>query len=140
VEHNGVPKIKISSNPEKITNPGLKQVVRFYDCAGMMEADALAHVSEDLGRDGLVIVDPNNPLRRKKLDSGERFELLRDIILKGNLVYEFPSLVSARARRKEQLAHLHESHRRLRNPHEYKVGLTDALWQQKAQMVNQAPR
>jgi nicotinate phosphoribosyltransferase len=55
----------------------------------------------------------------------------------GRLVCEFPSLEQIRNHRKEQLAHLHESHKRLHNPHEYKVGLTYALWQQKEQMLNQ---
>ena len=47
VEHNGRPKIKLSANPEKMTNPGVKKIVRFYD-GGLMEADALAADSEDL--------------------------------------------------------------------------------------------
>jgi nicotinate phosphoribosyltransferase len=64
-------------------------------------------------------------------------ELLIPIVQAGKIVYEFPELESIRNYRKEQLAHLHESHRRLHNPHEYKVGLTHRLWQQKEQMLNQ---
>ncbi len=138
VEHNGRPKIKLSSNPEKMTNPGIKKVVRFYDEQGSMEADALADQSEDLSTQEVLIVDPNNPLRRKRLDSERRLELLQPIIESGRLVYEFPSLEQIRKRREEQLAHLHETHKRLHNPHEYKVGLTHTLWQQKEQMLNQA--
>jgi nicotinate phosphoribosyltransferase len=137
VEHNGRPKIKLSSNPEKMTNPGVKKVVRFYDEDGLMEADALADDSEDLSFRELVIVDPNNPLRRKKLNSGRRQELLEQIVKSGEIVYKFPSLDQIRKNRKEQLNHLHESYKRLHNPHEYKVGLTQALWQQKEQMLNQ---
>ena len=77
VEHNGRPKIKLSANPEKMTNPGVKKIVRFYDADGLMEADALAAESEDLTTSGILIVDPNNPLRRKKLDSAQRTELLQ---------------------------------------------------------------
>jgi nicotinate phosphoribosyltransferase len=138
VEHNGRPKIKLSANPEKMTNPGVKKVIRFYDPEGLMDADALADNSEDLSTQPVLIVDPNNPLRRKKLNSGKRVELLKPVLESGQLVYEFPSLEKIRSRRKEQLAHLHESHKRLHNPHEYKVGLTYALWQQKEQMLNQA--
>ncbi len=137
VEHNGKPKIKLSSNPEKMTNPGIKKVWRFYDDQGYMEADALAQASEDVSHPGILIIDPNNPLRRKKLNSSRRVELLTDIVMGGKIVYEFPPLELVRTRRKEQLAHLHESHRRLRNAHVYKVGLTRALWQQKEQMLNQ---
>lgn len=137
VEHNGKPKIKLSANPEKMTNPGLKKAVRFYDREELMEADALADVDEDLSVEGILIIDPNNPLRRKKLNSGRREELLKTIVQSGEAVYDFPSLEQIRGHREEQLSHLHESHKRLHNPHEYKVGLTHALWQQKEQMLNE---
>jgi nicotinate phosphoribosyltransferase len=137
VEHNGKPKIKLSANPEKMTNPGVKKIIRFYDKEDWMEADVLAENGEDLGASEVLIVDPNNPLRRKKLNSVRRVELLSPIVSSGHLLYEFPSLEQIRNHRKEQLAHLHESHRRLHNPHEYKVGLTQKLWQQKEQMLTQ---
>jgi nicotinate phosphoribosyltransferase len=135
VEHNGKPKIKLSANPEKMTNPGIKKIVRFYGADGLMEADAMADNSEDLNKGEVVIIDPNNPLRRKKLNSGRRLDLLVPIVNSGRIVYEFPSLEQIRNHRKEQLAHLHETHRRLYNPHEYKVGLTHMLWQQKEHMI-----
>ena len=139
VEHNGRPKIKLSANPEKMTNPGVKKIVRVYDADGLMEADALAADSEDLTTsNGILIVDPNNPLRRKKLDSAQRAELLNPIIEAGKIVYQFPSIDRIRDHRKKDLSRLHESHKRLHNPHEYKVGLTHALWQQKENMINQA--
>jgi nicotinate phosphoribosyltransferase len=138
VEHNGHPKIKLSANPEKMTNPGVKKIVRVYDADGLMEADALAADSEDLTTSGILIVDPNNPLRRKKLDSAQRTELLHPIIEGGRIVYQFPSIDRMRDHRKKDLSRLHESHKRLHNPHEYKVGLTHALWRQKENMINQA--
>jgi nicotinate phosphoribosyltransferase len=137
VGHNGRPKIKLSANPEKMTNPGVKKIVRFYDADGLMEADALAADSEDLTTSSILIVDPNNPLRRKKLDSAQRTELLNPIIESGRIVYQFPAIDRIRDHRKKDLSRLHESHKRLHNPHEYKVGLTHALWQQKEQMINQ---
>lgn len=136
VEHNGQPRIKLSSNPEKVTTPGTKKVMRFMDDAGFMEADAIAGVSEDLDAGPVVIVDPNNPLRRKRLENSNRTPLLRDVVRRGALIYDFPSLEQIRRRRTEQLAQLHETYRRLRNPHEYKVGLTQALWRQKERMLN----
>ena len=137
VEHNGHPKIKLSSNPEKMTNPGFKKVIRFYNGDGMMEADALAHRSEDLREPEVLIIDPNNPLRRKKLSARTRLELLCPIVSSGDVVYDFPSLRDIRSRRIDQLAHLHDSYRRLHMPHEYKVGLTYTLWRQKEQMFDQ---
>jgi nicotinate phosphoribosyltransferase len=64
-------------------------------------------------------------------------ELLRDIVVGGQLVYDFPSMEEIRTRRIDQLDHLHDSYKRLHNPHEYKVGLTFSLWQQKEQMLTQ---
>jgi nicotinate phosphoribosyltransferase len=120
-----------------MTNPGAKTVLRFYDADGLMEADVLARGPEELNNDGVIIVDPNNPLRRKKLTSNHRTELLQDVVKQGTIAYHFPPIESIRARRADQLAHLHESHRRLHNPHEYKVGLTRSLWRQKEQMLTQ---
>src|SRR5207247_4057042 len=104
VEPNGKLKIKLSSNPEKMTNPGIKKVWRFYDDQGYMEADALAQASEDVSHPGILIIDPNNPLRRKKLNSSRRVELLTDIVMGGKIVYEFPPLALVRTRRNEQMA------------------------------------
>lgn len=137
VEHNNRPKIKLSSNPEKMTNPGFKKVVRFYGAGGLMEADALAHRSEELNDGEILIIDPNNPLRRKKLSARTRSELLCPIIDGGEVVYSFPSLKDIRSRRMDQLAHLDDSYRRLHMPHEYKVGLTYTLWHQKEQMFDE---
>ena len=102
----------------------------------MIEADALAQQSEAIDQNEVLIVDPINPLRRKKIHSPQRCELLRDVVAEGRIVYQFPSLEAVRARRRDQLLHLHESYRRLRNAHEYKVGLTYALWRQKEQMLS----
>jgi nicotinate phosphoribosyltransferase len=136
VEHNGRPKIKLSSNPEKMTNPGRKKIVRFYSEDGLMEADALADVSENIDPSGVLIIDPNNPLRRKKVSSKNHSELLNTIVKSGEIACDFPPLERIRDLRKEQLSHLDESYKRLHNPHEYKVGLTYKLWQQKEQMLN----
>jgi nicotinate phosphoribosyltransferase len=131
VEHNGRPKIKLSANPEKMTNPGRKKVIRFYNEDGLMEADALADISEGIDANGILIVDPNNPLRQKRINYKRHAELLNTIVKSGELTQEFPSLEQIRERRKEQLTQLHATYKRLFNPHEYKVGLTHKLWQQK---------
>lgn len=136
VEHNGQPRIKISADPQKTTNPGAKKVIRFYDSDGLMDADALAGDSENLGGSEVLIVDPSNPLRQKKLTPGRRIELLQPIVRSGEMTYEFPSLDKIVDHRKDQLGHLHESYKRLNNPHEYKVGLTQELWRQKQELIH----
>ena len=106
----------------------------------LMDADALAADSEDLGAAAVLIVNPNNPLRRKKLHSEKRVELLQSIVNTGEIVYDFPSLEKIRNHRKEQLAHLHESYKRLLNPHTYKVGVTPKLWKQKEEILKRLSR
>jgi len=137
VVHNGQPKIKLSSDTGKVTRPGFKKIVRFYNQAGFMEADVLADVSENLSGGEVIIVDLNNPLHQEKLNSERREELLIPVVESGEIVYTFPSLDQIRNHRGEQLSQLHESHRCIHNPHEYKVGLTQKLWLQKEQILNQ---
>ncbi|MDR0842096.1 MAG: nicotinate phosphoribosyltransferase, partial [Acidobacteriota bacterium] len=134
-EYNGQPKIKISSNLEKMTNPGFKKIVRCYGRDGLMDADALAEDSEDLSTGDIPIVDPNNPLRRTTLRPEHRVELLVPVVAAGEPVYDFPSLEQIRRHRTRQLDELHESYKRLPNPHEYKVGLTHRLWDMKEKMI-----
>lgn len=136
VEHNGRPKIKLSADPGKMTNPGSKKIVRFYNSDGLMNADALADNSENLGEGEAIIVDPRHPPREKKLNSRRHVELLQPIVNAGEIVYEFPSLEEISNYRKDQLTHLHENYKRLNNPEEYTVGLTRALWQQKQQIIS----
>ena len=100
-----------------------------------MEADAVAAEDEDLSRGEVWIVDPTNPLRRKRLTSPHRVEMLEPVVASGKLVRPFPPLEAIRDRRREQLAHLHERYKRLYNPHEYKVGLSLGLWQRKERMI-----
>ncbi len=136
VEHNGHPKIKLSADPEKMTNPGSKKIVRFYGPDGLMNTDALVDMSEDLSASEVFIVDPRNPQRQQRLNPEHCVELLHPIVNSGEVVYEFPSLEEISNHRKEQLAHLHENYKRLKNPQEYIVGLTQTLWKQREEMIS----
>jgi len=136
VEHNGKPKIKLSSDPEKITHPGLKKVVRFYNENGMMVSDVLAEWDEDLSRGEGLILEPNDPLKQGRFDSSSREELLHSIVQSGEVVYAFPNLDQIQDHRKEQMRRLHQSYRRMQNPQAYKVGLTEKLWLQKKRLLN----
>ena len=137
VAHNGQPKIKLSSNPDKTTNPGLKEIIRFYNQDDFMEADVLADTSEELRTGETIIVDLNDPLHQEKLDSDRREKLLVPIIESGEIVYTFPSLGQIRSYREQQLSRLHEEYKRLSSPIPYRVGLTQKLWLQKEKMRKQ---
>jgi len=139
VEHNGRPTIKLSDNIEKSTSPGRKQVYRLTEGgSSFCEADAVALESEPWknGSDVLIIV-PRNPLRRKRISSPSRCEpLLVQILKAGERVRPADSLDTTRARRKDGLDRLDPSYKRLVNPHVCKVGVSQALWRLKEELLN----
>lgn len=135
VEHNGKPKVKISSEPGKATLPGKKKIVRFSGQDRHMEVDVLAESSEDLSRGEVVVLDPLDPSKREHLNSLYREELLLPIVEKGSLVYAFPGLEQIQEKRKEQLGRLHDVYRRMQNPERFRVGLTEKLWLTRREMM-----
>jgi nicotinate phosphoribosyltransferase len=135
VEHRGEPRIKLSGNPDKTTNPGAKRIVRFYDAGGTMEGDAVAPAGEEISSGPVEVVDPRDPARRTRLSGRGRRELLETIVSGGELVYDFPPVGTICARRRDDLARLDASHRRLRDAREYDVGLTASLWRVKERML-----
>ncbi|MCC7518331.1 MAG: nicotinate phosphoribosyltransferase [Verrucomicrobiae bacterium] len=139
VEINGHPVIKLSDSLEKGTSPGRKQVWRLLANGGAQyEADALALENEAFapGRD-VLIIDPRNPLRRKRIAAITSCEpLLRCVMREGKRTGPRDTLDAARDRRVENLDRLDSSHKRLVNPHVYKVGVTQALWRLKEELLN----
>lgn len=139
VEINGQPVIKLSDSLEKGTSPGRKQIWRLRANGGAQyEADALALEGEEFapGRD-VLIIDPRNPLRRKRVAAITACEpLLRLAMRDGKRVGPPEGLAAARARRIENLDRLDSSFKRIVNPHDYKVGVTQALWRLKEELLN----
>jgi nicotinate phosphoribosyltransferase len=134
------PKIKVSENITKITNPGFKKVYRFFDNeTGKAEADYICLHDE--------IVDPSKPLVicdpdarwKKKTMTNFRAELLqKQIFSKGRLVYKLPELKDIQTYCKEQVNTLWPQVRRFDNPHNYYVDLSDRLMALKDSMLNSA--
>lgn len=135
VEHNGEPKVKLSSEPGKATFPGKKKVVRLGAEDGQMEADVLAESSEDLSRGDVVVLDAYDPFKRLCLHPASREELLLPILDQGILVYAFPGLERIQERRKEQLGRLHHAYRRIEDPGKFKVGVTEKLWNTRKEVL-----
>lgn len=134
VEENGVmiPKIKLSENPVKITNPGNKTVYRIYDKkTGKIRADYITLADEvfDEERD-LLLFDPNATWKKTKLAGGSYTmrELLVPVFQSGQCVYESPSVMEIQKYCREQLDTLWEETRRLVNPQAVYVDLSDALF------------
>ena len=143
LEENGVmvPKIKISENEEKITNPGDKRLYRIYNNEdGKAIADLIALSEEEIREDqDLTIYHPMSKWKSKTLEAGtfEIRELLVPIFEKGKLVYNMPSLVGVRDYCARELETLWDEIKRFTNPQEYYVDLTEKLLDLKISMIQE---
>ncbi len=132
VEENGViePRIKVSENVAKITNPYFKKVYRLYSKeTGMAIADVLTAFDEVINESlPYEIFDPRNTWKRKVVKNFQAVPLQVPIFEKGHCVYESPSLAEIRDYCKESLATIWDEVKRFENPHEYYVDLSQRLW------------
>jgi len=132
------PRLKISDNVEKVTNPGVKQVVRICQAdTGMAAGDLLILHDEPLPEgDAITLFDPVHPWKRKTIEGFTARPLLIDIFRGGRLVYQPPALLEIQQHLSTELAGFWEEYRRLLNPQEYPVDLSPKLWQLKQEMLN----
>ena len=136
-----IPKIKLSENIEKITNPGNKTVFRIYEKANhKIKADLICLADElfDESKD-LTIFDPLETWKRTKLKAGtyELRELLVPVFKNGECVYSSPSVMELRDICSKELDTLWEEHRRLINPSQMYVDLSDQLYDIKKNLLHQ---
>ena len=127
---NIIPKIKVSENVGKITNPHFKKVYRFYgNDTGKAIADYICLHDEvvDDSRD-LEIFDPQATWKRKNIYNFTAKELLVPIFQNGELVYDMPSLPEIQKYCAEQVDTLWDEAQRFDNPHTYYVDLSQKLW------------
>lgn len=143
VEKDGkmIPKIKRSENPAKITNPGNKTVYRIYDKeSGKIRADYITLADETFDeKDDLLLFDPNATWKKTRLEGGSYVmkEILVPVFKNGQCVYESPSVMEIQKYCKEQLDTMWEESRRLVNPQEVFVDLSDRLYEVKKGLLNQ---
>lgn len=142
VEENGqwVPKLKVSENSEKITLPGIKQVVRFYDrYSGFAMADLITLAEEAFDPErALTIFHPVETWKRKTLKNFTYKKLLVPIIRQGKLVYELPGVLKIRDFCKAEQATFWNEHKRLKYPQKYRVDLSARLWKLRAELLEAA--
>lgn len=132
------PKIKISENIEKITNPGFKKVYRFYNNkTGKAIADVIALADEVIPTDEYTIFDPISPWKKKTLTDYSVRPLHKKIFENGKLVYTSPTLTQIANNAKKELDTLWDEIKRLNNPHKYYVDLSEKLWKLKNKMLNE---
>ena len=127
---NIIPKIKISENVGKITNPHFKKVYRLVDReTGMALADQICVYDEVIDdTKPLTIFDPLATWKTKTLTNFEARELLVPIFKGGEKVYDSPSLPEIKAYCQNEIDHLWDEIKRFENPHDYYVDLSQRLW------------
>lgn len=139
IEENGViiPKIKISDNTAKITNPGFKKIYRFYDKnTNIALADVVALYDEVVPNDNYTIFDPVSPWKKKELTNFYVKEIKTKLFENGELIYHSPSLNEITNNCKKELNTLWPEIKRIYNPHKYYVDLSQKLWDLKNSMLN----
>lgn len=136
-----IPKIKLSNNPEKVTNPGIKKVFRIYDkSTGKIKADLIALEEESIDESQpLEIYDNSAKWRNIRLpaNSYRVRELLQPIFLNGKLVYECPKTMDIQAYCNQEKDTLWDEHMRLNNPDIVPVDLSDKLAQLKSKLIDE---
>ncbi len=135
---NITPKIKISENVQKITNPHFKKVYRLYDNSNFKAvADLLCVYDETVDNTKPIeIFDPNYTWKRQILENYTARELLIPIFVGGKLVYEKPNLEEIRAHCERELETMWDSVLRFENPHEHYVDLSQKLWNIKQELLS----
>ena len=124
------PRIKISENIAKITNPHFKKLYRFYaNDTGKALADYLCLHDETVDdSDTMEIFDPEATWKRKEVYNFTAKELLVPVFQNGELVYDLPTLEEIRTYCAGQLDTLWDEVKRFDNPHSYYVDLSQKLW------------
>jgi nicotinate phosphoribosyltransferase len=138
IENDGtiIPKIKISDNIDKITNPHLKNVYRIYDQFGNMQADLVTLKDEMINvKKPLTIFDSLATWKTKTYTKYSIESMLFTIFEEGKLVYQQPTLLEIRSYVKKQTDKMWEEIKRLDHPHKYYVDLSRELYTLKKTML-----
>ena len=138
VEKDGeiIPKIKLSENTSKITNPGFKKVYRLYDNeTGKAIADEICMYDEVIDNTKPhTIFDPMATWKQKVLTNFSVRELQVPVFKNGKCVYKSPSIQEIRNYCKEEVDSLWDEVKRFENPHRYYVDLSQKLWDIKKEL------
>ncbi len=141
VEDSGkiIPKIKLSENITKITNPGYKKVYRIF-CrkTGKALADVVTLADEQIdSTKPYVIFDPEFTYKKKTLVDFEAKELQIPVFKNGRCVYESPDVNEVKKYAQQQLTLIWDEIKRFENPHKYYVDLSAKLWNMKQSLLSE---
>ena len=139
IEENGriIPKMKLSNESIKTTNPGFKKVYRFYDKdSGFAIGDVITLDDEVVSDFEYTLVHPIETWKKKRITNYYKKELLVPIFLNGNLVYDRESIESSKKLCDNEFNTIYPEVIRLSNPHEYYVDLSDKLRELKNNIID----
>lgn len=141
VEENGelIPKIKISENIVKITNPSYKKVWRLFDNgSGKAIADVITLANEIIDDSKpYTIFDPEQTYKKTTLTDFTAKQLQVQIFEKGKCIFNSPDIETIRSYCREQLETIWDEVKRFENPHEYYVDLSQPLWELKNRLLSE---
>lgn len=136
-----IPKIKLSENTEKVTNPGNKTIYRIYDKnTGKIRADLICLVGEVFDpEEDMTIFDPNEPWKKTRLAGGSYTlrELLVPVFKDGKCIYESPSVMEIQEICNKEKDTIWDETKRFVNPHEIHVDLSKKLYDLKNDLLNE---
>lgn len=135
-----IPKIKLSENSEKVTNPGNKTVYRIYEKeTGKIKADLICLVGEHFSEEEpLLLFDPLEPWKKTKLPAGSFTlrELLVPVFQSGECCYESPKVMDIREYCLKEQDTLWDETKRFVNPHQIYVDLSKKLYDTKIELLD----
>lgn len=136
-----IPKIKLSENAEKITNPGNKTIYRFYNNEdNMIIADLICFADEkiDSTRD-YVLFDPIETWKKTRLKGGTYHvrEMMIQVFKDGECIYDSPSVMELQKIFREEMETMPEETKRLTNPHKIHIDLSQRLWDTKQRLLDE---
>lgn len=134
------PKLKISSNVEKVTNPGNKEVYRVYDENGKLFADLVALYDEEIDESKeLTLFDPINTWKKRVMIPGQYKikKMLKPIFVDGKLIYERKTVAESKKHFENELETLYDDNKRLTNPKEIYVDLSQKLYDKKIELLSE---
>lgn len=137
---NFIPKIKLSENSEKVTNPGNKKIYRIYDKeSGKIKADLICMDDETYTEDEpMRLFSPTEPWKKTTLAPGTYTlrELMVPVFKQGECVYESPKVMDIRAYCLQEQDTLWEETKRFVNPHKVYVDLSKKLYDTKISLLD----
>lgn len=141
IEKDGViiPKIKVSNDQVKTINPGYKELYRFYSKeSGFALGDVITIYDEVIPNDEYTLISPVEEWKTSTIHNYRVEKLKKTIFKDGKLVYHLPSIQDRKEYCNNQFETIYPEIKRLNNPHEYYVDLSEKLLSLKKTMINNA--